>query len=208
MKERRGRRVRRVGFGLIGAGLLLIVGTGASFLYGQWKGAQIDRQWHQIVLAAPPPAVPVDPTAALRHPVDGVDFAIDIPRIGYDHAVQEGVGAMVLLAGPGHYAGTAWPGQMGNVGVAAHNTYWIHVDSLKVGDEIDLLTRWGNFKYHVTAFQIVKPSDVAVLAQKPGQHRLTLTTCWPLWAGAFATQRFIISAVQYFPAVAPPHFHK
>jgi hypothetical protein len=45
----------------------------------------------------------------------------------------------------------------------------------------------------------VNPDNKAVLVpDAPGYH-LTLTTCWPLWAGAFAKQRYIIFTDQYWP---------
>jgi hypothetical protein len=37
-----------------------------------------------------------------------------------------------------------------------------------------------------------------VVPDAPGYH-LTLTTCWPLWAGAFAKQRYVIFSEQYSP---------
>jgi len=49
----------------------------------------------------------------------------------------------------------------------------------------------------------VNPNNRTVLVpDAPGYH-LTLTTCWPLWAGAFATQRYIIFSDQYFPRTEP-----
>jgi len=80
-----------------------------------------------------------------------------------------------------------------------HNVYWINFPELAPGDEIDLDTLYGTFKYHVTGSAIVNPDNRSVLVpDAPGYH-LTLTTCWPLWAGAFATQRYVIFSDQYAP---------
>ena len=88
--------------------------------------------------------------------------------------------------------------------MAAHNVYWINFPLLKVNDEIDIETRYGKFKYRVTGSRVVNPNDrTAVVAHAPGYH-LVLTTCWPLWAGAFATQRYVIFADQLYPQVAGP----
>jgi sortase A len=90
------------------------------------------------------------------------------------------------------------------VGVAAHNVYWINFPVLKAGDEIDIETRYGLFRYKVTGSKIVNPDNRTVLvSDAPGYH-LVLTTCWPLWAGAFATQRYIIFAEQSYPKIIPP----
>jgi LPXTG-site transpeptidase (sortase) family protein len=85
------------------------------------------------------------------------------------------------------------------VGVAAHNVYWINFPQLQKGDEIDIDTRYGTFKYRITYELIVNPDNRTVLVpDAPGYH-LTLTTCWPLWAGAFAKQRYVIFSDQFSP---------
>lgn len=119
--------------------------------------------------------------------------------------MSEGVDQAALADGPGHYPGTAWPGQSGNVGVAAHNVFWIHFDQLRPGDDVDIDTRWGTYQYRVTGSRVVAASDQTVLAPT-GDERLTLTTCWPLWAGALATRRLVISAAQVdrVPAESSP----
>ena len=141
----------------------------------------------------------LDPS--LQHPVNGVDFAIQVPRLGYFAAVKEGVSTSVLYDSPGHYPETVWPGDPGTVGVAAHNVYWINFPQLARGDEIDLETRYGTFKYHVTGTTIVNPDNRTVLVPNAPGYHLTLTTCWPTWAGSFATRRYIIFTEQTFPAL-------
>lgn len=153
-------------------------------------------------LVAPPPEPDYygwqirrfDPNAAVSDgPVDGVAFDIRIPAIGYSATVREGTGADILDQGPGHYIGTAWPGQVGNVGVAGHNTFWLAFGDLKAGDRVSLLSRRGVFTYEITGSRVVDPSDRTVLVPT-ADPQLTLTTCYPLWAGAFATKRLIFSA--------------
>lgn len=126
-------------------------------------------------------------------PINGVAFEMSIPALGYKSTVYEGVDSKTLLKGPGHYPTTAWPGHPGNVGVAAHNVYWIAFNRLKVGDKVEITTRRGLFVYEITGTRIVDPSDAHIL-DSTDAHQLTLTTCWPLWAGAYATQRLIFFA--------------
>ena len=186
----------------ITAGALLIV----SFFYATSQAVaqqqSRDERWktHVSVPLDPPPVVAPN----LKQPVDGVDFAIVIPKLTYFATVREGVSAGVLYSGPGHYPDTRWPGESGTVGVAAHNVYWINVPELKAGDEIDLQTRYGVYRYRVTGTRIVSPSDTTVLVPDALGYHLTLTTCWPLWAGAFATQRFVIFTDQFSPATQKP----
>ena len=185
---------------LITAGVLLIV----SFLYQTSLAVEdqsrLDQAWRQQV--AVPQFTPPKVDDALKHPIAGVDFAIDVPKLSYFAAVKEGVSSGVLYSGPGHYPETPWPGDPGTVGVAAHNVYWVNFPKLGSGDEVDLQTRYGLYRYRVTGARIVNPNDTTVLVPHSTGYHLTLTTCWPLWAGAFATQRYVIFTDQYYPA--PP----
>jgi sortase A len=172
----------------------------ASFGYGMWKGVSdqdhLNQVWQQQVQS--PTARPtVDPS--LKRPVDGIDFAIRVPKLHYFAAIKEGVGSGVLYAGPGHYPTTRWPGDPGTVGVAAHNVYWINFPELKSGDEIDLETRYGTYRYRVVSSEVVDPDNRTALVADAAGYNLALTTCWPLWAGAFATQRYVIHAAQFSP---------
>ena len=183
----------------------------AVFGYGMWQGVRqqqhLNQEWQtqqtQTQHTIPPSAVQprtIDPS--LKRPVKGVDFAIRVPKLDYFAAIKEGVDSGVLYASPGHYPQTPWPGDPGTVGVAAHNVYWINFPELKKGDEIDLETRYGVYRYRMVSAEIVDPDNrTALIAHAPG-YNLALTTCWPLWAGAFATQRYVIHAVQFSPA--PP----
>jgi len=190
-------------FACLVVGLYLL----GSFAYGMWSGVReqqhLNQVWSGEIRARPaPPAV--DP--ALKQPANGVDFAIRIPRLGYYAAVKEGVGAGVLYSSPGHYPTTMWPGDPGMVGVAAHNVYWINFPQLTKGDEIDIETRYGLFRYRVTGSEIVNPDDRTVLVPDANGFHLTLTTCWPLWAGAFATQRYVIFTDQVWPVPIRPGY--
>jgi LPXTG-site transpeptidase (sortase) family protein len=186
-------------------GVLLLV----TFAYGMWHGfdeqQQLNHEWQQQ--AAAPYTAPKGLNRALQKPVNGIDFAIRIPRLKYFAAVREGVDTSVLYSGPGHYPGTVWPGDQGTVGVAAHNVYWINFPQLSPRDEIDIQTRYGTFKYHVTGSRVVDPSDRTVVVSSAAGYHLVLTTCWPLWAGAFATQRFVIFAQQFYPRIVTPTYN-
>jgi sortase A len=177
------------------AGLFLL----GSFGYGMWHGVseqqQLNKAWTYEVTRTPPKGI----DRSLKQPVNGVDFALRIPKLDYFAAVKEGIGTGVLYSSPGHYPSTMWPGEAGTVGVAAHNVYWINFPQLAKGDEIDIETRYGVYRYRVVSSKVVDPNDRTVLVPDSGGHHLTLTTCWPLWAGAFATQRYVIFADQYWP---------
>jgi sortase A len=190
----------------LASGLLLLAGFAYGMADGVLRQRQLTAEWQRRLVHQPAPAVPLEqPLADLMQPVGGVDFAIRVPRLGYYAAVREGVETTVLYSGPGHYPETPWPGRAGMVAVAAHNVYWIDFPQLANGDEVDLETRYGTFRYAVTGSRIVQPDDRTIVVQGPGRH-LTLTTCWPIWAGSFATRRYVIFADQTYP-VPPRNEH-
>ena len=81
-------------------------------------------------------------------PADGSVVArLQIPSIGVDQYVVSGTTDDDLSKGPGHYAGTALPGQAGNVAIAGHRTThgapFNGLGRLVHGDRIILTTTWG-----------------------------------------------------------------
>ena len=128
---------------------------------------------------------------------------IQIPRIGVDKTVVEGVRVSDLRKGPGHYPNTPLPGQAGNAAIAGHRTTYGapfgDIDKVLPGDEIIITTIQGDFTYRVLeqgdghGYIIVAPTAVEVLRQdfSDSPNRLTLTACHPKGS---ARQRIIVVA--------------
>ncbi|MFS2294420.1 MAG: class E sortase [Actinomadura sp.] len=127
---------------------------------------------------------------------------IRIPRFGKDWSfvIVEGVEREDLRKGPGHYPGTALPGEVGNFVVSGHRTTYSapfnRLGELRRGDEILIDTREEQYVYTVTGRRIVKPGATEVTApvpghpkRKPTERLITLTTCHPKYSAA---QRMII----------------
>jgi sortase A len=150
----------------------------------------------------PPPPPPTGEAVAV----------IRIPSIGVDDAVVQGVGVEDLRQGPGHYPETPMPGQLGNAAIAGHRTTYgapfNRLDEVNPGDEIDITTVAGSYRYVVneqrdsdgnaTGHLVVQPDQVAVLDPKPDPARpgqniatLTLTTCNPKYSAA---ERLVVQA--------------
>jgi sortase A len=121
---------------------------------------------------------------------------IVIPAINLDFVVVQGTGTEALQEGPGHYVETAMPwDRTGRVAIAGHRTTYLHpfqnLDDLRAGDEIDLRTRYGTFRYGVTrVFAIASAGSGRVLAQTTPPD-LVLTTCHPEFSSA---ERLIVYA--------------
>jgi sortase A len=146
---------------------------------------------------------------------------LHIPRLGadYERVVVEGTAEEQLRQGPGHYEGTALPGEQGNLAIAGHRvgkgSPFLELDLLQPGDPIVVETADSWFVYRVLGDpatgdfrtdpsgipgqQIVRPEAIEVISPTPGAAEnaaptgayLTLTTCHPRYS---ARQRLIVHA--------------
>jgi sortase A len=144
---------------------------------------------------------------------------IYIPRLGADYhfTVVEGTDDGALNKGPGHYTGTALPGQLGDFAIAGHRVGkgepFLNLDQLQPADAIVIETAKDWYIYRVNGDaatgnlstpttegvvgrEIVDPTDVGVVLPVPNHPGvtptasiITLTTCHPKFT---ATKRMII----------------
>jgi sortase A len=143
-----------------------------------------------------PEAVPSDP----RAPEPVVELGtIEIPKIGVNKSMLEGITLTTLDNGPGHWPGTAMPGQLGNVVVAGHRVShdkpFRHLEQLVIGDDVIFNTADGRFVYKVTGTDIVQPDALWIADQTP-EYTATLFACHP----AGSTKERIVVHLAYAPA--------
>lgn len=128
----------------------------------------------------PVPQAPPDPNAKEASLTLG---SIEIPRIGLNKSLFEGITIPTLNRGPGHWPGTALPGAMGNVVIAGHRTSharpFRHLDKLLSGDAVIFTTEAGRFVYHVVRTEIVTP-DAMWIVNQTGAYTATLFACNPV----------------------------
>ena len=119
---------------------------------------------------------------------------IQIPKIGVDRPLWEGVSLNTLNRGPGHWPGTAMPGQVGNVVVGGHRVShdkpFRNIDQLVPGDQIVMTFNGVPNTYIVTGSQVVTPNDTWVINQTP-EHTATLFACHPPGSTRF---RYVVFA--------------
>jgi sortase A len=108
--------------------------------------------------------------------------SIDIPAIGVSRTMYSGITLTTLDRGPGHWPGTALPGQRGNVVVAGHRTSkdrpFRNLDDLQPGDEVLFTTSQGQFMYLVSYTEIVQPDAIWIVDQTDA-YTATLFACHP-----------------------------
>lgn len=125
---------------------------------------------------------------------NGLIGRIDIQRLGVSVVVVEGTEARTLTRAAGHIAGTALPGQLGNVGIAGHrDTFFRALREIHREDIITLTTPRGEYHYRVVSTKVVDPFDVSVLNSNGGEL-LTLITCYPFYFVGPAPDRFVVRA--------------
>src|SRR6266576_1166595 len=103
----------RKGLSLAAIALALLLGTAC----GGRPHAQARYVYYPGAAARPaPPPGPISIDFGARNAIGRVE----IPKVGVSQPMFEGVGLDVLANGPGHWAGTAMPGDAGNNVVAGH----------------------------------------------------------------------------------------
>jgi len=124
----------------------------------------------------------------------GLIGRIDIPRLGLSAIIMEGTSSRTLRRAVGHIAGTALPGQPGNVGLSGHrDTFFRPLRNIRQDDLITLRTLAGDYRYRVLSTRIVAPVEVEVL-EPDGNELLTLVTCYPFYFVGSAPDRFVVRA--------------
>jgi sortase A len=198
-----------IGRTLITVGVLILLfvayqlwGTG---IYTSQQQSNLRNQFNAALRKAraqPPTTTELSPPLP---PTGDAVASIQIPKMGLNDIVVNGIGTEDLRKGPGHYPATPLPGQVGNSAIAGHRTTYGapfgNLDQLSSGDVIRLRTLQGSFTYRVYRQLIVDPSDVAVLDADPARPAtLTLTTCNPKYSAA---QRLVVKAALDGPTPLP-----
>jgi sortase A len=119
---------------------------------------------------------------------------LTLPRLATSLYVVEGTDQKELKMGPGHMPGTALPGVTGNCVIAGHrDTHFRVLEGIKKGDQVQLETKYGSFRYKVRSMEIVSPTNVSSL-YPTDDAVLHLVTCYPFEYVGHAPKRMVIEA--------------
>ncbi len=153
------------------------------------------------------------PPIHLNIPSVGIDA--DVVPVAWDMIPAKGGGIkpewQVADYAVGHHAGSANPGQVGNVVLSGHVDYkgevFRNLHEVKKGDLVTLYTEKGQYIYVISDLRIVQEEGVS--AQQKRQNArfmdptadatLTMITCYPY---GIDDRRFIAIAKPYQPATS------
>jgi sortase A len=188
-----------------GFGMVCLMGSAFFAGYVVWllwgTGLETERAQGSLrpsierAFAEPKPLRAAPPPGTLEVPGDAYAVIV-IPAIDLNFVVVEGTDYESLKAGAGHYPDTADPWDLtGRVGVAGHRTTYLapffDLEQVSVGDEITLLTEYGEFRYEVTANFVLPQETAGRVLNQTEEPTLVLTTCHPKFA---SSQRLIVEA--------------
>lgn len=145
----------------------------------------VPRPPHERPKVAPAIVLPIPANAPDDPYADEPEIQLgrlQIPAIGLDTTLYEGVSLTSIDRGPSHWPGTAMPGQLGNVVVAGHRVTHSHpfrdLDDLGAGDVAIFTTPDGTFTYTYVSTEIVDPARVDIVNQTVA-YTATFFACHP-----------------------------
>jgi sortase A len=198
---------RLFGYVLFCAGGGSMAFAAGAYGLGEWRQQDARRAWEEsearAVVALARREAAVAGRLGVAPILSGAPVAhIEIPRIGLDEIVMEGVDDYALNSGPGHLPGSAFPGERGNSVISAHrDRHFARLGELSVGDTIyteagahRIYTEAGAHRneWVVIARRVVEADAPALFRTE--EATLTITTCWPIRYVGTAPQRLIVTA--------------
>ncbi|HVM05878.1 MAG TPA: class E sortase [Acidimicrobiales bacterium] len=113
---------------------------------------------------------------------------IEIPKIGLNHRIFQGISLRSIDRGPSHWPGTALPGEVGNSVFAGHRVThskpFRNIDQLAPGDEVIFNVNGNRSVYTVTGSEVVTPKALHIVDQTP-TPTATLFACHPPGSARF-----------------------
>ena len=115
---------------------------------------------------------------------------LNIPALDLSMPVYLGANDENMATGAAHMSNTSLPvgGINTNCVIAGHRgysgaDYFKHLDTLKEGDSVQLVTLWNTLNYTVSEIRIIEPYNVEQILIQEGRELLTLLTCHPYASG-------------------------
>ena len=132
-----------------------------------------------------------------NYPEYGTKYGtIKIPKIDVELPIYYGDTLEILKKGVGHSSGSYFPGEGGSIIYMGHNSkkMFRRFSELQKGNEIEVTTSYGDFKYKIYDMQLIKETEVDKLPIQKQEEILMVYTCYPFNNIGYATQRYVVYA--------------
>jgi sortase A len=189
--------------------LLFIVG-GVFFIgYGLFEKYKMDKKTEAALQDAvaitervQDPAEPEE--IEKEKPTKPEDFApavgevvglLHIPRLEAKLPIVEGTDPDELEKGVGHFKGSSYPGELGQIVLSGHrDTVFLRLGELERKDRFTVSLPYGDFEYEIYDVKIVDANDTTIITLQKETEELILTTCYPFTLTGRAPERYILYA--------------
>lgn len=128
---------------------------------------------------------------------DEIFGVITIPAIDVNMPIYLGANSENMAVGTAVMSQTSLPigGDNTNAVICGHRgwkgaAYFLHIDELKVGDEVTITNLWAELHYEVVGTKIISPHDVDAIKIQEGKDMITLLSCHPVASGG--KQRYLV----------------
>ena len=132
-----------------------------------------------------------------NYPEYGTKYGtIKIPKIDVELPIYYGDTLEILKKGVGHSSGSYFPGEGGSIIYMGHNSkkMFRRFSELQKGNEIEVTTSYGDFKYKIYEMQLITETEVDKLPIQKQEEILMVYTCYPFNNIGYATQRYVVYA--------------
>jgi sortase A len=181
--------------------LLLIIGGLLFTGYGVWQIVETNVKTNQSLADAQAAIRSADdkelPHSGERYKPEVGDAVgvLKIDRLKAELPIVEGTDPDDLEKGVGHYKGSYYPNENGQIVLSGHrDTVFRKAGDLEIGDSLKILLPQGEFEYIIKSTKIVDADDTSIITLQNEREELILTTCYPFSFVGNAPERYIIYA--------------
>jgi sortase A len=183
--------------------LLLIIGGLLFTGYGVWQIVETNVKTNQsladaqaVIRSSEEKKMP-SPSQEKRYEPEIGDAVgiLKIDRLNAELPIVEGTDPDDLEKGVGHYKGSYYPNENGQIVLSGHrDTVFRKAGDLIMGDSLKILLPYGEFEYKIKSTKIVDADDMSIITLQNEKEELILTTCYPFSFVGNAPERYIIYA--------------
>nr|WP_121664542.1 class D sortase [Metabacillus litoralis] len=187
--------VKKLSYLLIVIGLGIVGYAGWEIFDTKMQTSNSLAEAKSIVESAPDKEIYKEEDGTFKPPIGEAIGILHIPRLNADLPIVEGTDPDDLEKGVGHYKGSYYPNENGQIVLSGHrDTVFRKAGELEVGDTFEVILPYGNFEYEITGTKIVEADDLSIITLQNEYEELLVTTCYPFSYVGNAPQRYIIYA--------------